>query len=174
MCFVKGSMRSRASVRTLPAELDELARLHDGRQTPAIPSEHSNVLQRVSVNDQDIRAAARLDFAEMRLHHDLGIDGGCGPQDGGGRLNVPPNDEFSGLMSMEVAQKVRSKADLQCEAVHDLQTTKRLITHLSELFAHPGRQQSRFRIVEQRSYDDGRRYHVGSCGLDGRGAALVD
>src|ERR1700722_13004604 len=88
-CFVKGSMRSKASDRTSSdrtssdrtssADLDELARLHDGRQTPAILSEHANVLERVSVDDQDIRAAARLDFAEMRLHHDLGIYGGCGP-----------------------------------------------------------------------------------------------
>src|ERR1700722_11694235 len=140
MCFVKGSMRSRASDRTSPDELDELARLHDGRQTLAIPGEHADVLARVSVNDQDIRAAAGLDFAEMRLHHDLCIYRGCGSQDGGGRLNLPPNGEFPGLMSMEVAQKVRSKADLQCEAVHDLQTPKRLITHLGELFAHPARQ----------------------------------
>ena len=70
-------MRSKASARTSLAELDELARLHDGRQTSAILSEHADVLERVSVNDQNIGAAARLDLAEMRLHQDLGIYGGC-------------------------------------------------------------------------------------------------
>src|ERR1700722_17527380 len=79
-CFVKGSMRGKASDRTSSdrtssdrtssdrtssADLDELARLHDGRQTPAILSEHANVLERVSVDDQDIRAAARLDLTEI-------------------------------------------------------------------------------------------------------------
>ena len=44
-------MRRRVSDRTSPAELDELARLHYGRQTSAILSEHADVLDRVSVND---------------------------------------------------------------------------------------------------------------------------
>ena len=57
-------------------------------------------VERVSVNDQDIRVAARLDFAELRLHQDLGIHGGCGPQDGGGRLDLPPDGELTGLVGM--------------------------------------------------------------------------
>src|ERR1700722_7546041 len=77
-------------------------------------------------------------------------------------------------MSMQMAQKIRSKTDLQPEAVHDLQSTKRLIAHLSELFAHPGRQPPGFGIVEQRSYDNGRGHHVGARGFDRCRAALVD
>src|ERR1700691_5208891 len=102
MCFVKGSMRSRASDRTSPAELDELARLHDGGQTPAIPIEHADVLERISVNDQDIRVAARLNLTEMRVHQDLGIYRGCGAQDGGGRLHFPPDAKFARLVSVEM------------------------------------------------------------------------
>ena len=89
-------------------------------------------------------------------------------------MNLPPNGEFSGLMSMEMAQKVRSKTDLEPEAIHDLQTTKRLITHFSELFAHPGRQPAGFGIVEQRSDDNSRRHHVCARGFHRRRAALVD
>src|SRR5580698_7159054 len=105
-------MRGPAAARRSIAELDELPGLHDGRQTPAILSEHANVLGRISVNDQDVRAAAGLDFTEVRLHQNLGIYGGCRPQDGGGRLHFPPDAEFARLMSVEMPKKVRSKAHL--------------------------------------------------------------
>ena len=85
-----------------PVRLDEFARLHDRRQAPSILSEHSNVGERIPVNDQNIGVAPRLNLAELRLHQDLGIHGRCRPQDGGSRLHLAPDGKFSGLMGMQM------------------------------------------------------------------------
>ena len=51
MFFARDSIR-RTSARTSQAMFDELARLHDHRQAPAILSEHLDVRERISVHDQ--------------------------------------------------------------------------------------------------------------------------
>src|ERR1700761_6207319 len=77
-------------------------------------------------------------------------------------------------MRVEMPQKIRPKAHLKSRAIHDLQALERLIAHLAELLAHPGRQAPGFSIVEQRSYDDSRRHDVGARGFHGLRATLVN
>src|ERR1700722_7829462 len=111
-------MRSKASARTSPAELDELARLHDGRHTAATLIEHADVLERVSVNDQNVGTAPGADLAEVGLHQDLGIHSRRRPQDRGGRLYFSPDQKLAGLLRVEVPKKVGSKTDLEPKAIH--------------------------------------------------------
>src|ERR1700679_150563 len=106
MSFARDPAR-KTSVSTSRAKLDELARLHDGRQVTAILSEHIDVPERIPVDDQDIGIAPRLNLAEFRFHQDLGIHGSRRLQDGGGRLQLPPDRELTGLVDMQMSQQIR-------------------------------------------------------------------
>src|ERR1700722_18131143 len=143
MCSAKGSIRSKASARSR-VELDELARLHDDGQLSAIFRQHANVLERVAVNDQNIGIVARPNPAEMRLHQDLGIHRRHRPQDGNCGLYFPPNQKLPRLVRVQMAKKIRPETYLKPRAIHDLQALERLLAHLAELLADPGRQAARF------------------------------
>ena len=90
----------------------------------------------------NIGVTSGLNLAEFRFHQDLGVHRGGGTQDSGRRLDLAPDREFTGLMNVQMTQKIRAEAQVEALAIHDFKSAQRAIAHFPELGARPRRQQA--------------------------------
>lgn len=127
--------------------------LHNRAQAPAVFGEQRDIVERIAIDDDEIRRRARHDAPEVRPAQYVGARDGRRAQDRRGRLNLPAIEKFAGLHVENIAGQVGAKPELGIGLPCGFEALQREMRDLLRLRRGGRRQTERIAALDERHHD---------------------